>query len=81
MAGAEILEKHIALRNQKGLDYDFSIKEDETKKFIKTINKARSLLGSRYFNRSKSEKRNKKFRRSIFIVENIKKGEKFAKKY
>ena len=80
VAGAEILEKHIALRNQKGLDYDFSIKEDEMKNFVKTINKARSLLGSKYFNRSKSEKKNKKFRRSIFVVENIKKGEKFAKK-
>ena len=37
MAGAEILEKHIALRNQKGLDYDFSIKEDETKNLLKLL--------------------------------------------
>ena len=40
---------------------------------------AKKLLGENYFYRAKSEDKSKKFRRSIFAVENISKGEKFTK--
>ena len=76
--GAEMVEKHIALDNQKrGLDIEFSLKEKEIKKFKEDINLAYNLLGKKYFYRNKSEKKSKIFRRSIFATENIKKGEKF----
>jgi pseudaminic acid synthase len=77
-AGAEVVEKHIALDKQKrGLDIEFSLKGKEIKKFKKDINLAYNLLGKKYFYRNKSEKKSKIFRRSIFATENIKKGEKF----
>ena len=77
-AGAEIVEKHIALDKQKrGLDIEFSLKGKEIKKFKEDINLAYNLLGKKYFYRNKSEKKSKIFRRSIFATENIKKGEKF----
>ena len=77
-AGAEVVEKHIALDKQKkGLDIEFSLKGKEIKKFKEDINLAYNLLGKKYFYRNKSEKKSKIFRRSIFATENIKKGEKF----
>ena len=77
-AGAEVVEKHIALDKQKrGLDIEFSLKGKEIKKFREDINLAYNLLGKNYFYRNKSENKSKIFRRSIFATENIKKGEKF----
>jgi pseudaminic acid synthase len=80
-AGADMVEKHIALKNQKkGLDIEFSIKGSEIKKFKNDILTAKKLLGSTFFKRDRSENASKIFRRSIFAVKDIKKGEKFTKK-
>ena len=79
-SGAEIVEKHIALDNQKkGFDIDFSLKGQEFKKFRQDIDIAFKLLGKNFFYRNKSENKSKVFRRSIFTVKDIKKGEKFSK--
>jgi len=79
-AGAEIIEKHIALENQKqGLDLKFSLKGKEIKKLRSSIDEAYELLGKDKFFRNKSEKKNKVFRRSIFAIKDIKIGEKFTK--
>tara|TARA_A100000164_G_C21913013_1_gene776669 strand:- start:78 stop:1100 length:1023 start_codon:yes stop_codon:yes gene_type:complete len=77
--GAEIIEKHIALDNQKkGLDINFSLKGKEIKKFKEDIVIAYKLLGSKNFFRNKSENQSKTLRRSIFAIKDIKKGEKFT---
>ena len=79
-AGAEIIEKHIALEKQKkGLDIKFSLKGKEIRKFKNAINSAYELLGKKIFFRNKSEKKSTIFRRSIFVCSNISKGEKFTK--
>jgi len=79
-AGAEIIEKHIALDKQKkGLDIEFSLKGKKIKEFRKAINQVFQLLGKKEFYRNKSEEKSKVFRRSIFVSKNIKKGEKFNK--
>ena len=78
--GAEIIEKHIALDNQKkGFDIDFSIKGKEIKKLRDDIDVTFKLLGKKSFFRNKSENKSKVFRRSIFTTKDIKKGEKFSK--
>jgi pseudaminic acid synthase len=80
-AGADMIEKHIGLKNQKkGLDIEFSIKGSEIKKFKEDILIAKKLLGSKFFKRDKSENTSKIFRRSILVIEDIKKGDKFTKK-
>jgi len=80
IAGAEVIEKHIALDNQKnGLDIEFSVRGKKLKKFRDDIDFAYKILGTNKFLRSKSEEKSKKFRRSIFIAQDIKKGEKFTK--
>ena len=78
--GAEIIEKHIGLENQKdGLDIEFSLKGKKIKKFKEGIVKTYNLMGKNYFYRSKKENKNIKYRRSIYVTKNVKKGEKFNK--
>lgn len=78
--GAEVIEKHIALENQKkGFDIDFSVKGKNIKKLIDDINIAHKLLGKNYFFRNANENKSKVFRRSVFSLKKIHKGEKFTK--
>ncbi|MAJ22836.1 MAG: pseudaminic acid synthase [Candidatus Pelagibacter sp. TMED64] len=79
-SGAEVIEKHIALGNQKkGLDINFSLKGKEIGVFRQIIDEAYNLLGKKRFYRNKSEDKSKVFRRSIFAIKDIRKGEKFTK--
>ena len=77
-AGAEVIEKHIALGDQKnGLDINFSLKGEEIRKFKDDIDLTFNLFKKNFFYRDKSELKSKIFRRSIFVTKDIKKGEKF----
>ncbi len=79
-AGAEIFEKHIALKNQcVGHDIKFSSKGDQIKNYIDEINFTYNLFKKNEFIRSKSEKKIKIYRRSIFAKLDIFKGDKFNK--
>ena len=79
-SGAEVIEKHIALDNQKkGFDINFSLRGKEIKKLREDIDIAYNLLGKKNFFRNKSENKSKIFRRSIFSIKNIKKDQKFTK--
>jgi pseudaminic acid synthase len=79
--GAKIIEKHIALDNQKkGLDLAFSLKGKEIQNFKNDIKKSHLLLGKDYFHRTKNEKVNLKSRRSIYSIDKIEKNEKFSEK-
>ena len=78
-AGAEMVEKHIALKNQKkGHDIKFSLKGNEIKQFKDDIVFVSKLFQQNNFLRNKSENMSKIFRRSIFAVKDIVKGEKFT---
>ena len=78
-AGAEVIEKHIALdRQRKGLDIKFSLKGKQIKQLREDVDTTYNFFKNRNFYRSKSELQERKFRRSIFIVKDIKKGEKFS---
>jgi len=80
-AGAEVIEKHIALEGQtKGFDLAFSLRGKEIKHYAQVIKDTSLMMGKEYFFRNKSENQSLQFRRSIYAVSNIKKGEKFTKK-
>jgi pseudaminic acid synthase len=80
-AGAEVIEKHIALeRQKKGFDLAFSLKGREIKDYAEVINDTSLMMGKKYFFRNKNENQSLQFRRSIYATSNIKKGEKFTKK-
>ncbi len=79
LMGADLVERHIALQNQKkSLDIQFSSKGKEIKNIIDDINCAWNLRGKSYYFRNKSESKNKIFRRSIYAKKEIKMGEKFT---
>ena len=80
VSGAEIIEKHIALDNQKkGFDIKFSLKGKQIRKLREDIDVAYNLIGKNFFLRKKSEDKSKIFRRSIFSSQDIKKGSKFTR--
>jgi pseudaminic acid synthase len=80
-AGAEVIEKHIALEGQKkGFDLAFSLKGKEIKAYLQVINSTSLMMGKKYFFRNRTEKQSLQFRRSIYTISQIKKGEKFTKK-
>jgi sialic acid synthase SpsE len=79
-AGAEVIEKHVALDGQrKGFDLAFSLKGKEIKEYAQVIKDTSLMMGKKYFFRNPSELQSLKFRRSIYAVKNIIKGEKFTK--
>jgi pseudaminic acid synthase len=80
-AGAEVIEKHIALENQKkGFDLAFSLRGKEIKDYAQVIKDTSLMMGKKFFFRNMSENQSLQFRRSIYATADIKKGEKFTKK-
>ena len=80
-AGAEVIEKHIALEGQKkGFDLAFSLKGKEIKDYAQVIKDTSLMMGKKYFFRNASENQSLQFRRSIYAISDINKGEKFTKK-
>ena len=80
-AGAKVIEKHIALEDQKkGFDLAFSLKGKEIKDYVQVIKETSLMMGKKYFFRNKTENQSLQFRRSIYATSDIKKGEKFTKK-
>jgi len=79
-SGAEVIEKHIALRGQKKApDIAFSAKGKEIKVYSDTLKNVYSMLGVNKSYKVKTDKKNLIFRRSIYSVKKIKKGELFTK--
>ncbi len=74
--GASVIEKHfIADKNFGGVDSPFSIGPDELKDLCKMTNQAFISLGKINYNLTDSEKITLTSRRSLYIVENVKKGQ------
>jgi len=74
--GACIIEKHFTLNRQdKGPDSEFSIEPQELKQLCKDTRDAWTALGKTGFKRPDVEEGNRRFRRSLYFVKNIKKGE------
>ena len=74
--GAVVIEKHFTLsRNARGPDSFFSIDPAELKRLVSEVRIAEDALGKVYYGLSGEEKKMRVFRRSLFSVKDIKKGE------
>jgi pseudaminic acid synthase len=78
--GACIIEKHFTLsRSLKGPDSAFSLEPPEFKAMVDAVRVAEKSLGEIHFGLTNSECSSRVFRRSLFVVEAIRKGEVFSK--
>ena len=78
--GASIVEKHFTLdRSGGGPDDSFSLEPDDLAALCTGAKTAWRALGQVNYERKESEKGNLKFRRSLYVVEDIKKGEVLTK--
>ena len=78
--GATIIEKHFTLdRNDGGVDSSFSTEPKEMKILVKESIRTWQSLGKISYGPTESEKGGIKFRRSIYIVEDMDSGEKLTK--
>jgi len=74
--GAKIIEKHITLkRADGGLDSAFSLEPQEFKELVRQIRNVEKAIGKPTYEVGEKEKENLDFKRSLFVVKDIKKGE------
>ena len=77
--GACILEKHLTLsRDLKGPDSEFSLDPTEFRNLVQAVRNAEQSLGTIYFGVSGREEATRRFRRSLFVVADIQRGEIFT---
>jgi N-acetylneuraminate synthase len=74
--GASIIEKHVTLdKNGGGPDDSFSLEPEDLKQLCIGAKNAWSALGKVDYSKKTSEKENAKFRRSLYFIKDIAKGE------
>jgi N-acetylneuraminate synthase len=79
--GACIIEKHLTLsRADHGPDSAFSLEPDEFRMMVDAVRFAEKALGVAQFGPSAPEQASLAFRRSLFVVEDVKTGEAFTSK-
>jgi N-acetylneuraminate synthase len=77
--GADVIEKHFTLSRQDNTpDSFFSIEPAELKSLVENIRVAEKAIGSVHYGITAEEERNRIFRRSLFVVEDIKAGQEFS---
>ena len=77
--GASIIEKHFCIdRSIENPDSSFSMNPAEFKQMVADIRQAEKAIGCVKYGPSEQEKSSQVFRRSIFCVRDIKKGEKIT---
>ena len=79
--GAKVIEKHFILdKSIGGPDADFSLDEKQFTEMVNAVRDTEKLLGSVSYEVSEKVKKNRKFARSLFVVEDVKEGEKLTEK-
>ncbi len=77
--GASIIEKHFTLRRSDGgPDSHFSLEPHEFNEMVKSVREAQSAVSQPSYDLTKSQVASRMFRRSLFVVQDIKAGEKLT---
>lgn len=79
--GAKIIEKHFIIdRAIGGPDASFSMNEEEFTAMVKSIREAEKAIGIVDYKLTEKQAKGKDFSRSLYIAEDVKKGEIFTEK-
>ena len=79
--GATVIEKHFTLsRADGGVDSAFSMEPQEMAQLVRECNAAWQALGEVSYGVTEQEKKELQFRRSLYIVEDMKKGDVITEK-
>jgi pseudaminic acid synthase len=74
--GATVVEKHFTLRRADGgVDSAFSLEPEELHQLVVETERAWQSLGTVYYGPTEAEKTSLQYRRSLYIAEDMKKGE------
>ncbi|WP_339227481.1 pseudaminic acid synthase [Oceanobacillus sp. FSL K6-2867] len=74
--GATIIEKHFTLsRKDGGVDASFSLEPLELQALVTETKRAWQALGTVHYGSSKAEKPSEKYRRSLYVTQDMKAGE------
>ena len=74
--GAKIIEKHFIIdRSIGGPDASFSMNEKEFTEMVIAIRQAETAIGKVNYNLTIKQKKGRDFARSLYVVQDIKKGE------
>ena len=77
--GACVVEKHICIsRSIKNPDSDFSMEVGEFAQMVQDVNNTIAAKGTVQYGPNPGEQANLKFRRSLFVVKDIKEGERIS---
>ena len=77
--GACLIEKHLTLsRSDGGPDAAFSLEPHEFQSMAEAIRTTEQALGTVHYARTVAEEHNVRFRRSLFVVKNLRAGESFT---
>lgn len=76
--GACVVEKHVKLDGVESPDSKFSMPMQEFAKMVRDIRDTKTIIGEVKYGPTPGEKDNVKFRRSLFAVKDIKKGDKIS---
>jgi pseudaminic acid synthase len=77
--GATVIEKHFTLRRADGgVDSAFSLEPEELRALVVESERGFQALGSISYNILEAEKNSLRFKRSVYVVKDVKKGEAFT---
>ncbi len=79
--GAAVIEKHFTLsRAEGGVDAAFSLEPAEMAQLVRECRTAALALGTVSYERAEQEQKSLQFRRSLYVVEDMKAGDVFTEK-
>ncbi len=77
--GATVIEKHFVMdRSEGGVDSEFSLEPDEFQALVEESERARIALGKVHYGCTEKEMASRKYRRSLYISQDMKKGDVFT---
>ena len=77
--GATVIEKHFILdKSVGGQDAHFSLDEKEFTAMVTAVRMAEKMMGGAEYDMTEKKKKSRQFSRSLFVVEDVKAGEKLT---